>query len=288
MNHTQKTDPLGLISFSIVFALALIIPLSIENETQSAPTKLFPPQTIEINNVSDLERLVTTQSNGNRLVFAANFPKSFSQIDDINKKKQLFIQTLEPIIDRENQRLKELRAYVQEILLLSNNKISDHYKQSINQLFNRYKINNTNKTYEQAINELFNRMDTLPKQLVLAQAAMESGWGTSRFTVEGNSLFGQWTWNKNEGIKPSNRSAGATHRVKYFKNIQLSVRDYLLNINTNKAYQEIRNMRREMREQNKPYNAYKLATGLIRYSQRKEAYVKEIQQMLKSPAFSKI
>ncbi len=295
-NNSLNTVTLGLISFTSVFLLALIIPLNAENntasETQSSlETKTrrensFLPPTVEIKNVNELEQLLRVRAPKKQILFARNFPKDFSQISNIDQKKRLFIQTLKPIILSENQRLRELRTYIQEIILLSNNDLPNAFKAKIQQLLKHYKITRSNKTDAEAIDELLDRMDIIPYKLVLAQAAMESGWGTSRFTIEGNSLFGQWTWDKNQGIKPSARDEGATHRVKHFASIQLSVRDYLLNLNTNEAYQELRTMRRILREKNQTYDALQLATGLIRYSQRKEEYVKEIQQMLKSTAFS--
>jgi len=131
--------------------------------------------------------------------------------------------------------------------------------------------------------ELLRRTDEIPVALVLAQAANESGWGTSRFAREGNSLFGQWTFRKStSGLVPDSRSQDAAHRVRSFESIRASVRAYLRNLNVGHAYVELRKLRAAMRKRGEPLDPLILATGLKRYSQRGEAYVEEIKALILS------
>jgi len=128
--------------------------------------------------------------------------------------------------------------------------------------------------------QLLKRVDTVPMKLVLSQAANESAWGTSRFARQANNLFGQWCFTKGCGIVPSRRNAGATHEVAAFTSPQLSVRSYMHNINTGRVYQDLRNIRAQQRAQGKTATALQLAEGLSKYSERGQAYVKEIKSMI--------
>ncbi|MDX8381543.1 MAG: glucosaminidase domain-containing protein, partial [Ghiorsea sp.] len=128
---------------------------------------------------------------------------------------------------------------------------------------------------------LLKRVDTVPLELVLSQAANESAWGTSRFARKANNLFGQWCFTKGCGLVPSRRNAGSTHEVAAFKSPQLSVRSYLRNLNTGRVYKDLRTIRAQKRAQGKTATAFELAEGLNKYSERGQAYVKEIRSMIK-------
>ena len=92
---------------------------------------------------------------------------------------------------------------------------------------------------DQDLAKLKMRMDIIPVSIALAQAANESGWGTSRFALEGNALFGQWTWSK-KGISPKNKDPDQSHKILQFQILKASVRAYKNNLNTHNAYQEFR------------------------------------------------
>jgi Bax protein len=124
------------------------------------------------------------------------------------------------------------------------------------------------------------RVDVLPPSLVLAQAANESAWGTSRFALEGNSLFGQWCYVEGCGIVPRRRARGATHEVKSFDSVAGTVRAYFNNINTNQSYEYLRELRADMREEDQPIDSMVLAFGLEPYSQRGDRYVDEVQNII--------
>jgi len=125
------------------------------------------------------------------------------------------------------------------------------------------------------------RVDVLPEELVLSQAANESAWGTSRFAVEGNNYFGQWCYRKGCGLVPASRTEGSTHEVAVFETAYLSVNAYFMNVNRNKAYTELRQIRAEQRTAGQTITGTKLAEGLSRYSERGHEYIDEIQSMIR-------
>ena len=123
-------------------------------------------------------------------------------------------------------------------------------------------------------------MDEIPASLALAQAAKETGWGTSRFAQEGNALFGQWTWS-GEGLKPKEAEKGADHKVMKFNILQASVRAYQRNLNTHPTYKELRKARAEFRDSNKPLDSLELSNYLNKYAETGNQYVEVLQQIIK-------
>lgn len=217
-------------------------------------------------------------------ILVKSIPADIKQVKNIETKKSLFIRLMLPIIIEEQKRLRQQRVITQLLLTdkqsFSRPEIITWFKQTTEE----YKIN-PDLSFEEKKIELLKRLDELPLTLILAQAAIESAWGTSRFAIEGNSLFGQWTFNPNNGITPKSRSKGATHKVKMFDSLQGSVRSYLENINKNNAYKELRETRATMRKNNENLNANKLAEGLIRYSQKGTEYVRIVKKLLRTEAF---
>src|SRR5690606_24219440 len=124
------------------------------------------------------------------------------------------------------------------------------------------------------------RVDILPSSLVLAQAANESAWGTSRFALEGNNFFGQWCWSEGCGLVPQQRHSGAAHEVQSYASVADSVRSYFMNINTFPSYLELRRTRQRLRDQGKPLDRHALAEGLERYTERGAEYVKEVRAII--------
>ena len=122
-------------------------------------------------------------------------------------------------------------------------------------------------------------MDEIPTSLAIAQAAKETGWGTSRFAKEGNALFGQWTWS-GEGLKPKNASKSEGHKVMKFNILQLSVRAYLRNLNTHASYKDLRKARAELRDLNKPLDSLVLSTHLDKYAETGIEYTKILKQII--------
>ncbi len=139
-----------------------------------------------------------------------------------------------------------------------------------------------NTDMDSMLNALLYRVDIVPAGLALGQAAYESGYGTSRFAVEGNSLFGQWTY-KGDGIKPKEQrtSSKGDHRIKAFEWPFDSVRGYFINLFSHPAYEDFRRLRAEMREAGKPLSSMELANGLIRYSERGQEYVDSLKGIMR-------
>jgi len=134
--------------------------------------------------------------------------------------------------------------------------------------------------HQNLTNLLLNKIDQIPTSLVLAQAAIESAWGTSRFAQKGNNLFGEWCFSQGCGIVPLHRAKGSHHEVKAFASIADSVRSYMLNLNSHPAYQAFRNKRLKQQSAAQLSGCY-LASGLINYSEKKERYIESIKQLIR-------
>ncbi|OUS26788.1 hypothetical protein A9Q99_16345 [Gammaproteobacteria bacterium 45_16_T64] len=195
----------------------------------------------------------------------------FASIKDISKRKQAFFDALRPQIEEENKRLSALRSYIQQ---------HDMSKPSgqLRQLAAQYRIKTDTQHLKQALLE---KVDAIPQSLVLAQAAIESAWGTSRFATQGNNLFGQWCFSPGCGIIPAQRPAGAHHEVKQFDSPAQSIQSYMLNLNSHPAYATLRKNRLTLRNSNEAPNGCFLAEGLIDYSERKEQYIASLKQLIR-------
>lgn len=129
--------------------------------------------------------------------------------------------------------------------------------------------------------DILTRVDIVPPALALAQGAVESAWGRSRFARQGNAMFGQWTWQAGAGIVPNKRAAGKTHEVRAFPSLLASVQAYMRNLNTSRAYRELRAERAALRAANRTITGRALAGHLHRYSEEGEEYVAKIRQMIR-------
>ncbi len=196
-----------------------------------------------------------------------------SDIRDINDKKKRFFDFMRPIINGENAKVLKLRKK----LLLARGQ--DDSKDFVERVARAYSV--TWDSQSQDWDKLLERVDSIALELSLAQSAAESAWGQSRFAREGNNFFGQWCYQKGCGIVPGERNRGAAYEVAQFDSINHSVRSYIKNINTGRVYIGLRKVRRENRAAGKQPDASAQAGGLIKYSQRREAYVKEIRSMIR-------
>ena len=199
-------------------------------------------------------------------------PNEIKMIESTKKRKNLFIQIILPLIIEENNRIKLNRKKLFSILNKNHN--SNDEKKWLNEKFKQYGVLNKD------LSTLKVRMDEVPVSLAIAQAAKETGWGTSRFALEGNALFGQWTWS-GEGIKPADADHNATHKVMKFKILKSSVRAYQRNLNTHSGYKEFRMARAALRDNRRNLDGLILATYLNRYAETGTEYVKIIKQIIK-------
>ena len=198
-------------------------------------------------------------------------PEEMKMIESTKKRKNLFIQIILPLILEENNRIKLDRKKLFSILNRSHN--SNKEKKWLNQKFKQYGVINKD------LSTLKIRMDIIPVSIAIAQAAKETGWGTSRFALEGNALFGQWTWS-GEGIKPANADSDATHKVMKFKILKSSVRAYQRNLNTHSSYKEFRMARAELRDNKRNLDSLILANYLEKYAETGKEYVKILKKII--------
>ncbi|WP_299144144.1 glucosaminidase domain-containing protein [uncultured Vibrio sp.] len=199
----------------------------------------------------------------------ASSAPDFASFTDVNEKKMAFFSYLAPMIEAENKKILEDRG----VLILGQD------KDSIQRICEEYS-SNCNPVSQDKKLELLNKVDVIPPALVLAQAANESAWGTSRFAKQANNYFGQWCFTKGCGLVPARRDSGATHEVRRFSSVDASVSSYMMNLNTNRAYEELRQERAFEREAGTPINAQEMAKGLSQYSSRGMDYVEEITAMI--------
>ena len=199
-------------------------------------------------------------------------PNEIKKIENTKKRKDLFIQIILPLVIKENNNIKLDRKKLFGILNKSKN--TKFEKIWLNSKFKQYGVVNKD------LSTLKIRMDEVPVSMAIAQAAKETGWGTSRFAQEGNALFGQWTWS-GEGIKPSDADTESTHKVMKFKILQASVRAYQRNLNTHSSYKDFRSARAELRDDGKKLDSMILTEHLDKYAEIGKEYVKVLQQIIK-------
>ena len=198
-------------------------------------------------------------------------PNEIKQIESSKKRKNLFIQIILPLILEENSLILIDRKRLFSIL--NKNKNSKKEINWLNRKFKQYGVLNKD------IPTLKVRMDIVPVSLAIAQAAKETGWGTSRFALEGNALFGQWTWS-GDGIKPAGAESDTKHKVMKFKVLKASVRAYQRNLNTHSSYKNFRQLRAQLRDDNEKLDSLLLADQLDNYAETGKEYTKILKQII--------
>ena len=198
-------------------------------------------------------------------------PNEIKSIESTKKRKELFIQIVLPLILDENKKIRLERKTL--FAILNKNSNSDAERNWLKSKFKQYGVVNRDLT------TLKIRMDEIPVSLAIAQAAKETGWGTSRFAQEGNALFGQWTYS-GEGIKPAGSDDGDTHKVMKFKILKASVRAYQRNLNTHKSYKEFRKIRAIQRDVLGNLNSLELVEYLDKYAETGKEYIKILKKII--------
>ncbi len=199
-------------------------------------------------------------------------PEEIRKIENTKEKKKLFLEIILPLVLEENNRIKLDRLKLFRVLNKKNNSNSEI--SWLNSKFKQYGVVNKD------LSTLKIRMDEVPVSLALAQAAKETGWGTSRFAIEGNALFGQWTFS-GEGLKPAGAdSSDGSHKVMKFKVLKASVRAYQRNLNTHNSYRDFRKARALMRERNQKLDSLELADFLDKYAATGIEYTKIIKKII--------
>ena len=228
-----------------------------------------------------VDNLLNNQSAN--LVIFSSLPSDFMDIQPIIERKRLFINTLIPIIYSENLQILNDRK-----------KILDWWRESDGENFSRdfwpqwlFELSEKYGSSDSNLGNLLMRVDIIPISLALAQSAIESGWGTSRYSREGNAVFGQYTFDESKGLKPKDRNENDEFFIKKFSNLSESVRSYLKNINTHLAYADFREERKKLRMSGENLSGYKLVNFLKDYSERRESYIKDVKEIISSNNFQK-
>ncbi|MDA0228794.1 MAG: glucosaminidase domain-containing protein [Proteobacteria bacterium] len=223
--------------------------------------------------------LATVRDSGDNVprLYLDKLPADIADVPSVTTRKRIFIKSVLPVVLRVNedilaarQRLQELRA-----ILDSGLSLTDAQRDWLHQMAERY------ETAPYDWDAFMERVDIVPPSLAIAQAAEESGWGTSRFAREGNALFGQYTYKASHGMLPEQRASGQHHLVRAYSNLVEGTRSYVHNLNYHRAYGEFRAARKWLRSHAKPMDGLTLAGELIRYSERGAAYVETIRRIIR-------
>jgi Bax protein len=196
-------------------------------------------------------------------------------------RKKAFVQVVLPLVLRENEQILANRRQIQKLAAVrsAGRRLSDTDRDWLLGMAERYHVGTTGSALD--VEELIRRVDMVPPSLAIAQAAVESGWGTSRFARLGNALFGQWTFKVGAGIVPLGRSKGATYEVKAYDALSDSVRDYVKNLNTHRAYRGLRHLRATLRQGGGEPAGPALSATLVHYSTQGEDYVRSLQSIIR-------
>ena len=252
--------------------------LKINKKKDNAAEVILPDLNLKTQTVLNLFKDVDydlSQVRNKKLVkpiYFTQFPKDLDEIQSTRLKKETFIKIVLPLIVAENERILEDKNKLKKI---SQKKFTtDLEKQWLRQKLLEYKVKKGN------IKELMVRVDIIPTSIALAQAAKESGWGTSRFALEGNAIFGQWTWS-GQGIAPLDRGSDKNHKILKFPILRASVKAYQNNLNTHKSYVKFREKRLSLRDKNKKISGLELTETLKNYAQTGVEYTKILNQIIK-------
>ena len=243
-----------------------------KNEEDKDPQRLSATTIEELfkYNGYDLDKVKETKlvNSGNQLT---RLPKELKNIESPRKRKKLFIQIVLPLIIEENLKIRFDRKKLFQIL--NKNNTTNRDKAWLDLKFKQYGIKNKDFA------KLKIRMDEIPVSLAIAQAAKETGWGSSRFAQEGNALFGQWTWS-GEGIKPLEVEKDKKHKVAKFKILKASVRAYQRNLNTHSSYKEFRIERAIQRDNEGKLDSLKLVNFLEKYAETGKEYTQVLKKII--------
>ncbi len=211
-------------------------------------------------------------------VFLGSLPPDLPDVPEVQARKRLFLKTVLPLVLHVNEviALDRARIVTLERRVEDGGTLSGVETQWLARVAEDYGLDS-----DAGFAEILAHVDVIPPSLALAQAAIESGWGTSRFAQQANALFGQYDWTGN-GLVPRAREPGKSHTVRAFGYLVDGVKAYAINLNTNPAYDGFRKLRAEMRAGQQAPDGYALARTLDRYSTRREAYVKELRLTIRA------
>jgi Bax protein len=227
---------------------------------------------------------VVTEDHSMPVLTSSTQLPDFSSIEQTPERKQAFIEILLPLIEKKNSAVLRTRNSIVKLQkqFHEGKELTEKQYDFLERLRERYRVSHemypdTAKAFE----ILLLRADMIPTSMVLAQAAIESGWGTSRFAAEAHNLFGQWCYTPGCGLVPERRPAGARHEVQKFADVEQSLDAYFRNINTHNAYRQLRQLRASLRDQDGALTGDALVAGLARYSSRGAVYIDELRTVIR-------
>ncbi|MRI59310.1 MAG: mannosyl-glycoprotein endo-beta-N-acetylglucosamidase [Epsilonproteobacteria bacterium] len=199
---------------------------------------------------------------------AEKIPGWYYAIKNIKLQKEKFFEILKPLVEQENKKILQEREFVERFFKAyeQNPLVEEALLEKLALLAKKYRIKHL---YDKEA--YLKKIDTIPTALVLAQAALESGWGKSRFAREANNLFGEWTYGK-RGLVPKHRAPGKKHKIKIFDTLSDSIASYMLNLNRHRAYREFRAARAQAKRAGRRFGALEAAMTMHRYSQLGKRY----------------
>lgn len=212
----------------------------------------------------------------------------FRVIKETSERKSAFIEFLEPVVAYENERLRERRDELLDILeeLEEGDEAAAHESAWLEKQADLYRVSADNDL--ERARALKSKIDVIPRSLALAQAALESAWGTSRFARRGNNLFGQWCFTQGCGIVPLRRPEQASYEVQAFDDIAGSVRTYMQNLNSHPAYAPMRRIRAQARDDGREPTGLEMAAGLVNYAAIGDDYVHHIRSVIRRNELEKL
>jgi Bax protein len=211
-------------------------------------------------------------------LFAKGMPSEYYAIKDTKKVKAYFSEYIYKLTKKENLKILEERSFIKNLLSSSEIKTTINKKQlkKLTELKKRYRVKNL---YD--LKSYMMKIDVIPPSMSIAQAAVESAWGKSRFTKKANNIFGHWTYNSKNGIVPKRRTAGSKHLIRVFKNLQDSLSAYMLNLNRHTAYKSFREKRYQTRMKNKHPMGLELSQTMTKYSGIGKKYLSILKSVIK-------
>ena len=214
-------------------------------------------------------------------VMVNHMPSDMHTIDDVASRKKIFVKVMLPLILKVNEDVLAERRRLEHLdaVMASGGRLTLNDVAWLDYMTEAYGVAGSD------IDALLRRVDVVPVSLALAQAAIESGWGTSRFARHGNAVFGQKAWNAHAGLVPRNRDLDKTHVVRSFQDLRAAVFAYVCNLNRHPAYAAFRGMRARLRAHEEPLDSHALATTLDHYAEEPD-YIRHVHTLIDQNRFT--
>ena len=209
-------------------------------------------------------------------IFVDGLPADIHRIGEVSERKHIFLKVMLPLLLEANERILADRRHLERLEAILRTEAWIPLKDAVwlGEMSALYEVEDGD------VAELLRRVDVIPVSLALAQSAIESGWGTSRFAREGNAVFGQRSWNSHDGLVPNDRDPDKTHVVRSFRDLRAAVAAYLTNLNRHEAYETFRDLRAELRSRGYSLDSRVLATRLDGYAEEPD-YVGHVLNVIR-------